>query len=213
MALGSWRGSIRTLVRVLLLLLVGAAGPFAGCTSAPTGEHGRASADGEPVAPVERRAEAETEAESGNERRIIISESAVEPGPSIPGKEDAEPLPTVAASPERFAEAPSPAIKRRSDELLMRRDGRPSWWFDDALESDGRLIICAEALGSSMLEARRAAVEAGRQRLRREFGLARAADLPEETIDRSWTWPLPNSRTLQGNRYAAYVKMSCRDLR
>lgn len=92
----------------------------------------------------------------------------------------------------------------------IREDGRPAWWFSEAkLDSSagGRVELCAEALGVDMAEARRAAVDAGRGKLRRELGLGAGAGVPGEVIVKTWVWPLPNARAGSAH-YAGYVMMA-----
>ncbi len=53
---------------------------------------------------------------------------------------------------------------------IRRRDGRPSWWIDDASRDHGEVVVAAEALGPTIREARRAAIDAGVTRLERALG-------------------------------------------
>lgn len=53
---------------------------------------------------------------------------------------------------------------------IRRRDGRPSWWIDDASRDQGEVVVAAEALGPTIREARRAAIDAGVTRLERALG-------------------------------------------
>lgn len=109
--------------------------------------------------------------------------------------------PPIAAAPVA-QEAPARPAPSSS---AAREDGRPHWWFSGAeAGAAGAVRICAEALGSDMVEARRAALEAGRGRLRSEMGLSMAESVPGEIVERAWVWPLPNSR-VGPSRYAAYV--------
>lgn len=130
-----------------------------------------------------------------------MSESAVAPGP----------MTDAAAAPASDGSGTAP-IKRRSDELLVRNDGRPSWWFADTVRTDDRVLLCAEALGPEMMDARRSAVESARQKMRDTLGLARDASIPDEHIEHAWVWPLPNASVPEA-RYAAYVKISSRRYR
>jgi len=100
-----------------------------------------------------------------------------------------------------------PLVKRDADDLRIREDGRPTWWFAEPIEEAGRVRICAEALGESMLDARREAVAASRGRARNALGLREGVPLPDEQIERTWVWPLP-SPSPGGARYAAYVELS-----
>lgn len=129
------------------------------------------------------------------------SDSAAAPGP----------LTDAAGAPASDGSGIAP-IKRRSDELLVRGDGRPSWWFADTVRTDDRVLLCAEALGPDMMDARRSAVESARQKMRDTLGLARDASIPDEHIEHAWVWPLPNASVPEA-RYAAYVKISSRRYR
>ena len=51
-----------------------------------------------------------------------------------------------------------------------REDGRPAWWFDGVGEHGGRAAVCVEALGSGVVETRRAVVERARAEGARRLG-------------------------------------------
>jgi hypothetical protein len=108
---------------------------------------------------------------------------------------------------EQIEDDPKDDVKREADDLLMRDDGRPSWWFGGAAVDSGRTRVCAEALGVDMLGAKRAAVAVARVRIRRELGIGPATRLADELIERTWVWPLAHSET-PGARYAGYVLVS-----
>ena len=110
--------------------------------------------------------------------------------------------PSAAAEPPR----PAPSASARAPGA-SRDDGRPNWWFADARREDGRVALCAEALGADMATARDASLQAARARMRQELGLTGAAAIPGERIERAWVWPLPNSK-VGPSRYAGYVWIS-----
>lgn len=119
--------------------------------------------------------------------------------------------PRIAASPEAAVPPPASATPNdpasvRTDTArgAVRSDGRPEWWFGDARRESGITRLCAEALGSDMAEARRAAVEAGRARMRKTLSIDEHAAVPGESVERVWVWPLPNA-LVGPNRYAGYV--------
>ncbi len=82
---------------------------------------------------------------------------------------------------------------------------RPRWWVDDAIIEDGRILISAEALGRDVLTARRAAVDAGFDRLE----TAVQGEVLDERVIYTVVEPLPaRSASRTGNRYVGYVLMS-----
>ncbi len=127
------------------------------------------------------------------------------PQPPTPIRAAQAPEPHIAASPEDAAAGPR-ALPEGAEVTQggARSDGRPEWWFSDARRETGMTRVCAEALGSDMAEARRAAVEAGRGRIRKALSIDEHAAVPGESIERVWVWPLPNSR-VGPKRYAGYV--------
>ena len=126
---------------------------------------------------------------------------------AVPGPVAPVPVVETAARAEPVVEDRKDEVKREADDLLMREDGRPSWWFGEPLEDSVRIRVCAEALGGDMRDAKRAAVEIARVRMRRELGLGPATRLPDELIERTWVWPLAHAET-PGARYAGYVLVS-----
>ena len=85
------------------------------------------------------------------------------------------------------------------------RDGRPEWWLTEPQLADGRVSLCAEALGQDIREARRNAVEKGLALLREQ--------LAEATYDAQVVYltvrPLPiPAEAPSGARYAGYVMVS-----
>ena len=116
--------------------------------------------------------------------------------------------PALEPAPVAHAESPPASIPSRPvdpDDLSVRDDGRPSWWFSGRRSEGDATILCAEALGPDMNAARSGAILAARTRLRHSLALDDAAPLPEVTVLRTWVWPLPNAATGAANRYAGYV--------
>ena len=90
---------------------------------------------------------------------------------------------------------------------LTRKDGRPLWWFDEPRRDHGTLSLCVEAIGQSIRDARRNAIE----RARREID--RRSDRPMDELDieyeRIWIWPTHETGRTR-DRYAAFVMLSVR---
>ena len=131
--------------------------------------------------------------------------------PDVPGNAqppetgtDTPPSPDGERHPPPALPAPPPAPPT---ELAIREDGRPSWWFSEPRESDGRVALCAEALGPDMRRTRAAAIDAGLAGLRAHLALTGGQALHGMRIDHAWVWPLPNAAS-GPNRYAGYVLIS-----
>jgi hypothetical protein len=107
---------------------------------------------------------------------------------------------TPETAPPREARA-MPGPDRRDD------DGRPEWWLHEPRWSDARLTICAEALGESVRDARRAAVDAGLEHLGALLeGEAKDAEVVVTTVR-----PLPVPADAPGGmRYVGYVMVTVR---
>jgi mono/diheme cytochrome c family protein len=88
----------------------------------------------------------------------------------------------------------------------QRSDGRPDWWFDGIRREDGRVWICAEALGNTFGAARTATIERGQAMLADQMGIAQSESLEDLRVRFIWVTPLPNRGVEQ--RYAGYVMMS-----
>jgi len=114
---------------------------------------------------------------------------------------DAQPVPPASIVPrnERAAEpadAPTPGAPG------ARADGRPAWWLDEPLRQGGEVVVSAEALGADLRSARRAAVDAGLERLARELG----AEPATWEIRAATVRPLRAIRAPgEVNRFAGYV--------
>ncbi len=142
--------------------------------------------------------------------RAVVATEAIEPVEIAPGP--LVPTPVAEAEPEVVAEPiveadTSEDVKRTADDLLMRKDGRPSWWFGGTVVEGGRARVCAESLGGDMLGAKRGAIGVARERLRREMGVGPATVFDDERVERAWVWPLAHAET-PGARYAGYVLVS-----
>ncbi len=81
---------------------------------------------------------------------------------------------TQAAPPQEGAAAPRG----------WRRDGKPVWWLDAPQRRENEVVVCAEALGKDVLDARRAAVAAGEAALQQLLGDEPAESEPLATAVR-----------------------------
>lgn len=86
-------------------------------------------------------------------------------------------------------------------------DGRPEWWLREPQWAEARLTVCAEALGSSVRDARRAAVDAGLAELRDL--LERDAPGAEVVVTTVRPLPVP-AQAPGGMRYVGYVMVTAR---
>jgi hypothetical protein len=113
------------------------------------------------------------------------------------------------ASPES-PETPEPeavaAIPAPPGEVAPRTDGRPEWWSDQPQYEVERIWVCAEALGPGMAEAKEAALQRARRRMREILRLGSTAAIPGEVVERTSVTPLP----LAGgdHSHAGYVLLS-----
>ena len=119
----------------------------------------------------------------------------------------AEVTPVVQAPAKSGIEAP---VEGRAGAASKREDGRPDWWFREVSREGGRVKVCAEALAPSMVEARRAALDAARTKARKAIGIDGAGAIPEEEVVYAWAWPLPHA-SVGSVRYAGYVMLDGRD--
>lgn len=126
---------------------------------------------------------------------------------TITPPDGAEPEPAGVAAAEPDPGAPPDAAPESAPGLTIRDDGRPSWWFAGVVREPGRVRICAESLGRDMGGTRRAALDAGRARLRAALGIPEGAPIAGERVERTLIWPLPNQSAGE-NRYAGYVLLS-----
>lgn len=125
--------------------------------------------------------------------------AASEARPSVSRETSNEATPQEQAS-DRHVE---PAVERR-DEMAIREDGRPSWWFDGVLEEDGRVMVCAESIGADLAEARARALEEALRSLRDRLGLGAEEPVEGFEVERTWVWPIPHASGA-ARRYAGYV--------
>jgi len=150
-----------------------------------------------------------------------------EPEPELtpPGPPVSPPVASIAASrgqdegaagagqrpraPRQQGPAQTAAAEQPPDDTAIlvqasRTDGRPEWWIDGPVHADGRLRIAAEALGHDVLEARRAAISAGRRTLERLSG----DGIHDERVVYATVRPLPRGASPSGPRFVGYVLMS-----
>lgn len=98
------------------------------------------------------------------------------------------------------AEAPTPVPE------TSRTDGRPDWWSDQPQYEVERIWICAEALGPGMAEAKEAALQRARRRMREVLRLEGDAPIPGEFVERTSVRPLPSEGG--HHSHAGYVLLS-----
>ncbi len=131
-----------------------------------------------------------------------------------PSRNDPD-TPVVKAEETPITRAPTvpalaPVAPTSPANAATREDGRPDWWFREVERNQGRVKVCAEALAPSMVEARRAALDAARTKARRAMGLAGQAAIPDEEVVYAWAWPLPHAR-VGTVKYAGYVMLNGRE--
>lgn len=141
--------------------------------------------------------EADTVGERSSPPPVIETPDAERAGPERVAESDA-PAPEPSAAREARA---MPGPEARDD------DGRPEWWLREPRWSEARLTICAEALGESVRDARRAAVDAGLERLR--MVLEREAEGAEVVVTTVRPLPVP-AQAPGGMRYVGYVMVTVR---
>lgn len=124
-------------------------------------------------------------------------------GPPLPAPSQTEaPREGATEQPAQPAPAEPIATPRRPG-----RDGRPQWWLPEPRWSDSRLTACAEAMGESVLDARRNAVEAGLRRVRSLV----EGDAPGAEVVIAAVRPLPvQAAAPSGMRYIGYVMVTVR---
>ncbi len=150
--------------------------------------------------------------------RVEIDMDATEPVAleqprTVALEEEARP---EAAPPDRsrypgLEEVREEGLERDPEPLTIRDDGRPSWWFAGTRRDGNAVLLCAEALGPDMRDARAAAIDAARARLRQSLELHENEPMPEIEIRRTWVWPLPHASTGTAARYAGYVLIGAAD--
>lgn len=87
---------------------------------------------------------------------------------------------------------------------VWRADGRPMWWFEGIRREGDRAAVAAEAIARDVISARRAALEQGREALRRATGEG-GDERVEAMLVRRLTGDGPGR-----DRYVGYVKLSWR---
>ncbi len=121
----------------------------------------------------------------------------VTPEQQIAQAEQANARPTRPASPNRVEPAEGGTAG------LWRADGRPTWWLDQAGWRDGRFTVCAEAFGSDVRSARRAAIEAAR----RDAASAMGGAIRDARVDSALVRAISDEATGK-SRYVGYVKLT-----
>lgn len=111
------------------------------------------------------------------------------------------------ASLEAADQAAAPGSAEGAEDLGVREDGRPTWWFEGVRDRDSKVAVCGEGLGGTLEEARESATADARSQLRAHLGWS-ASSLPldDESADLALVWPLPNPGG--ASRYAGYVLLS-----
>ncbi len=120
--------------------------------------------------------------------------------PSVPPT-DEPPIPLIESAPARPAPPTPPRAPEPSFELRDAEAYRPPWWIDLPAHSAGRLIVAASGRGDDLLDARRAAVRAGREALRDTL----AREPADAVTDRT------SAIRLSDGTYLAFVLMSARE--
>lgn len=119
--------------------------------------------------------------------------------------EPLEPLNAEASPSEEITETP---VIEVLPEPIARTDGRPDWWFTTPQYVNGRVRLCAEAIGPGMSGAARNAVDAGRRKLRETLRMRYTRELPNESIESTAVAELPNPGG--SNTHVGYVLISAR---
>ena len=120
------------------------------------------------------------------------------------------PVPTVATDAgltDTSAEEAADAAADAGGDVVPST-GRPRWWFEEIRIEDGRMTLCSEVLGATLLEVKRSSMDAARDRMLGQLGLETGAAIPGERIERVWATPLPTAKA-GSVRYAGYVMLSC----
>jgi hypothetical protein len=117
---------------------------------------------------------------------------------------EAAPLPPPRPEPA----PPQPSTEPAAPQPPTRTGGRPEWWFTTPEYQDGRVRLCAEAIGPGMDGATRNAVDAGRRKLREALRVRPGRELPEESVDKASVAALPNPGS--SNTHVGFVMISAR---
>jgi len=127
-------------------------------------------------------------------------------GPSIVA-DATPPVEQPAAASEDPAPKEEPVEAEREDEAPVAEPavlGRPEWWFAGVRRGESAVMVCAEAGGRDVRDARRAALEAARRKLGRELEL----DPTRERVRFAQVLPLPAADAGGGSaRYIGYVML------
>ncbi|MCC6677866.1 MAG: hypothetical protein IT436_12030 [Phycisphaerales bacterium] len=110
----------------------------------------------------------------------------------------AGPAAAVPAAAPTVPPAAAPAAEVVKEAPVTADEFRPGWWVDGAVEKDGVVRVAAKGEGVTLVEARRAAVEAARATVREAVGPAgRVGDAPVHSA----------AVRLGDGRYRAFVMM------
>lgn len=143
-------------------------------------------------------------ADDTSDVREVAPRKETAPGPVVIPRAEATPVPeeeqAVDDADEGAQEAKTRVFRDPTDPP-RREDGRPLWWFEDWRGEEGDARLCAEAIGGSILEARRNAIARGRARATR-LGLADGSI----EYERIWIWPTRETGQVR-SRYAAFVML------
>jgi hypothetical protein len=148
--------------------------------------------------------------EAQPEEEVVME--AVEVGPTLeevdlrvtPEQQNAQAQPANeaqsarSASPNRITTAPNAGSGG-----LWRADGRPTWWIDQSVWRDGRFTVCAEAFGSDVRSARRAAIDAAR----RDAASSLGGSIRDERVEAALVRAISDDATGKG-RFVGYVKLT-----
>lgn len=140
-----------------------------------------------------------------------------EPVATIAPTNDTSPALDPAPTAEELAAADSPPVEAAEQDSqpdavpepstvtpVLAELGRPDWWFSGVQKTDRTIKLCAEAGGSTVREARRAAIDAARKRLALEVDI----DPMRENVSLATVLPLPAaSAGPDAAKYIGYVMM------
>jgi len=191
---------------------VGCLAAVVGCSSAPP----RTQETGAPTAEASERDPLNSAVARNEQPADSKSSGPVTPEPS-PELVEGPPVDAVADSPGDLSPpsgpgasgdaAPTPAPVEADRPAVRRPDGRPNWWLDAPLITDGRTTVTAEALGRDVRSAIRAAVDAGRRALTERLSVAPVDERIEVSTVRALAAPAGGESSA---RYVGYVRMSGR---
>lgn len=109
------------------------------------------------------------------------------------------------AAPQRADEARAASKEPGASDGEGWSSERPKWWIDEPRTEEGRILLAAEALGADVLSARRSAVDAGWDALKRAL-----ADHPRDfRVEKTFLRPLSgDAGGTRSARYIGYVLIS-----